>query len=155
MQNQFIDITNRKELKQLLLALDPSTLPLWGKMTAQQMVEHLAEQVRWSNGKKVATCDQPADAAAAGKQKMIYTDAAIPKNIFLETLPEQYACANICEAIDQLMSELNDFDNYFKTRGVTTVHGGFGPMSQHEWLVWHGKHFTHHLVQFGLVPTGI
>ena len=153
--NHTIDINDRARLKEILHGLDTGTAPLWGKMTARQMVEHLAEQVRWSNGKKKATCDQPAEAAANSKQKMIYTDAAIPKNIFLETLPEQYACENIDTAIDQLMAELDEFDCYFKAPGVAAVHSGFGPMNQHEWLIWHGKHFTHHLVQFGLIPTGI
>jgi hypothetical protein len=155
MPNQFIDITNRKELKRLLQQLEPGTIPLWGSMKPQQMIEHLAEQVRWSNGKKIATCDQPAGAAAASKHKMIYTDAEITRNIFLGVLPEQYTCANISEAIDQLMFELADFDNYFKTQGITAIHGGFGAMNHEEWITWHGKHFTHHLKQFGLLPAAV
>ena len=76
--NKSIDINNREELRTLLLTLDGNTLPLWGKMTSQQMVEHLVDQVQWTNGKKIPTCDRSADEAEKRKRVMIYTDAQIP-----------------------------------------------------------------------------
>ncbi|MGF7038731.1 DUF1569 domain-containing protein [Mucilaginibacter lappiensis] len=148
---QSVDITNREELRKLLLLLDPQTVPLWGKMKPQQMVEHLVDQVEWTNGKKIPTCDRPADEAYRSKQVMIYTDAEISKNVFLENLPESYKYADIETAIDQLMKELDAFDQYFKEPGTTAIHGGFGPMNYKEWLIWHGKHFAHHFKQFGLI----
>jgi len=109
---QSVDITNRAELHRLLLSLDPQTVPLWGKMNPQQMVEHLVDQVEWTNGKKIPTCDRPADEAYQSKQVMIYTDAEISKNVFLENLPENFKYANIAAAVNQLMKELDDFDQY-------------------------------------------
>jgi hypothetical protein len=149
--NQNVDITNREELRRILSVLEPDAVPLWGKMKPQQMVEHLVDQVQWTNGKKITTCDRPPEEAEKGKQKMIYTDAEIPKNIFLEDLPVHYLYADIPAAIDQLMVELDDFDQYFKLPGITAIHGGFGPMTYQEWIIWHGKHFGHHLRQFGLL----
>jgi oxepin-CoA hydrolase/3-oxo-5,6-dehydrosuberyl-CoA semialdehyde dehydrogenase len=43
----FIDINNRKELLRLFLCLTPDAVPLWGKMNAQEMVEHLIDQALW------------------------------------------------------------------------------------------------------------
>jgi hypothetical protein len=149
--SQSADITNRDQLRNLLLSLQPDAQPLWGKMKAQQMVEHLIDQVQWTNGKKVCTCDRPAHEAAKSKQLMIYTDAQIPKNVFLEELPVSYLYTDIPASINQLMTELDDFDRYFQTAGITAMHGGFGPMNYQEWIIWHNKHFTHHLKQFGLL----
>lgn len=152
---QSVDITNRAELRRLLLLLDPQIVPLWGKMKPQQMVEHLVDQVEWTNGKKIPTCDRPADEAYQSKQVMVYTDAEISKNVFLENLPENFTYPNIETAINALMLELDAFDQYFKEPGITAIHGGFGPMNYKEWLIWHGKHFAHHFKQFGLIPTNI
>lgn len=85
-----IDINNRTELKRLLLTLNIKAIPLWGKMTPRQMVEHLVDQVQWTNGKKITTCDRPAEEAERARQLMIYTDTDIRRNIFLEDLPDEY-----------------------------------------------------------------
>lgn len=149
--SKFIDITNRKELLRLFLALEPDAVPLWGKMKPQEMVEHLIDQVEYTNGKKIPTCDYPATEAYGRKLKMLGSNAELPRNVFLGELPEQLIYPNIQIAILQLMKELDDFDAYFKTPWITVIHGGFGPMDYSEWLIWHGRHFTHHLKQFHLM----
>ena len=148
----FIDINNRELLKELLCSLSPDAKPLWGKMTPQQMVEHLIDQVQYTNGKKSGTCDRATDAAAESKARGIYTDQRIPKNIVLGSLPDHCEYDNLSAAINQLMTELDIFDLYFKMPGAFAMHGGFGPLDYHEWQIWHNKHFTHHMVQFGLLP---
>ena len=150
--NPFIDINNRELLKQLLCSLHPDTQPLWGAMKPQQMVEHLISQVQYTNGKKSGTCHRSTDEAAKSKAMGIYTDQRIPKNVVLGSLPDHYDYDNLQTAIDQLMLELEAFDEYFKVPGAFAIHGGFGPMDYHEWQIWHNKHFTHHLMQFGLLP---
>lgn len=149
--SHFVDITNRDEIQQLLLALKPDMLPLWGSMKPRQMVEHLIVQVQYTNGKLIPFCERPAAEAYEAKQKMIYTDAEIPQNVILETLPKDYIYADLPAAIHQLLRELDGFDAYFKKPGTMVVHGGFGPMNYQEWINWHGKHFTHHFKQFGLL----
>lgn len=151
--SKFININNREQLKTLLLSIPADAKPLWGKMQPQQMVEHLIDSVEYTNGKKIASCNFPVEHALRAKQKGVYTDDEIPKNVILGTLPDEYAYSGMGSAIEQLMLELNSFDAYFKTPGITSVHGGFGPMDHNEWLIWHGKHFTHHLKQFGVWPV--
>ena len=146
-----IDISDRQQVHSLLLLLQPETRPLWGSFTAQHMVEHLVEQVEYTNGKKTGPCDRPPEEAEKAKQIGVYTDAQIPKNIVLDPPPVGFRYPNISTAITQLMQELSDFDVYFQDPAATSVHGGFGPMTGPEWRIWHSKHFTHHFRQFGLL----
>lgn len=147
-----VDITNRKQLRGLLQKLEPGTIPLWGKMNAQQMVEHLVDQVEYTNGKKIPYCDFPPDEAERAKREMFLTNPDIPKNLFLSHLPEHFAYSSLETAIEQFILALDAFDEYFKTPGATAIHGAYGPMDYKEWIFWHNKHFTHHFKQFGLIP---
>ncbi len=146
------DINNHEELLRLLFTLSPETKPLWGKMKAQQMIEHLIIQVEYTNGKKTPTLDCSLEEAQHQKQRLIYGDAEISRNIVMEALPDHFTHPDIATAAKQLVEELEAFDLYFSTPGKTEIHGGFGAMTHQEWLIWHGKHFTHHLKQFGLLP---
>jgi oxepin-CoA hydrolase/3-oxo-5,6-dehydrosuberyl-CoA semialdehyde dehydrogenase len=148
--NKFIDMNDRQLLQQRFAMLKPDAQPLWGKMTPRQMVEHLVVSVAYTNGKKHTTCNRPADAAERDKNRAVYGDTEIPKNVILEELPGIHTYPDLSTAVDALMAELLIFDQYFKQPGVTEVHAAFGPLNHHEWLLWHGKHFTHHLKQFGL-----
>ncbi|MCS3737109.1 DUF1569 domain-containing protein [Mucilaginibacter dorajii] len=131
--------------------LEPATPPLWGKMKAQQMVEHLITNVQYTNGRLTFTCGLPPEEANRSKQLMVYTNAQMPRGIVLEDLPASYAYPCLQAAIEQLMQELDTFDHHFETPGITEDHLGFGSMNYHEWLIWHSKHFTHHFNQFGLL----
>ena len=150
--NQLIAIPNRQQLYNLFSALDAHARPLWGKMQPRQMVEHLLESVEYTNGKKSNNLHTANADALKSKQVMIYTDAQIPKNVILGELPEYFTYPDLAAAVKQLMNELDDFDTYFNAPGITAVHPGFGDLNHREWLVWHGKHFAHHLKQFNLLP---
>jgi hypothetical protein len=147
--HQLVDTFNRKNLVKLFLKLHADAVPLWGKMTSQQMVEHLIDQVQYTNGKKEPFCEVSAEKARSAKQAYIYTDLEIPKNVILGDIPDQSMYPDLINAINQLMIELADFDEYFEKSGMTAIHGGFGPMNYEEWIIWHSKHFKHHLKQFG------
>jgi hypothetical protein len=146
-----VDKNNRRQLFNLLQKLKPAMPPLWGKMKAQQMVEHLITNVQYTNGRLTFTCELPPEEANRSKQVMFYTNAQMPRNIVLEDLPANYAYPSLPAAIEQLMQELDTFDHHFETPGITEDHLGFGSMNHHEWLIWHSKHFTHHFKQFGLL----
>lgn len=148
---QLADPVNRETLHQFLLQLKPDAIPLWGKMTARQMVEHMIEQVRYSYEKLTFVFDVPEEQAKQAKQKWIYTDAQIPPNLILGPLPAAYEYPDLHTAIQQLMLELENFDRYFEQAETVVNHGAYGPMDYNEWLIWHGKHLAHHLRQFGLI----
>lgn len=145
-----LDITDKEALSRILSPLTEDTLPIWGKMTSQQMVEHLLAELEFTNRKNEVICDLSEDEAREAKQKWIYTDAQIPRNLVLVTLPTQYRFEDIETATKQLFIELDGFIHYFSTPGRISIHPGYGPMNYAEWLIWHGKHFDHHFRQFGL-----
>jgi Protein of unknown function (DUF1569) len=150
---KFIDITDRPALNQYLAQLQPGTVPQWGSLTPLQLLEHLVETIEYSNGKKHTGCTLSKEEADKRKQYMIYTDAEIPLGIKtpkqLDDIPAS-TFADVTEAIAALNTELDNFDKYFAIEDATAVHPGFGALHYKEWLVFHGKHFTHHLKQFGL-----
>jgi len=146
-----ISITNPEQIHQLLKSLHEDTAPLWGKMNARQMVEHLIEQTRYTNGTFEPTLDFPLDEAIQRKQRAKQNDGPMTRNVNLGPLPSNYEFPDLQSAIDQLMIELVRFDTHFATPGTLAIHGGFGPMDREEWVWWHNKHFTHHFTQFGLI----
>lgn len=145
-----IETGNRRNLERRFRQLQPDTTAIWGKMTPQQMVEHLIDQVQYTNGKKEPFCEVSEEQAKLAKQANIYGTLQIPRNVTRGELPAKLIYPDLPTAIRQLMKELDDFDTYFSRPGTTAIHGAFGPMDYEEWLIWHGKHFTHHLNQFGI-----
>ena len=149
----FIDITDRKNLNSLLTILQPGTLALWGTMNAQNMVEHLVEAVEYTNGKRVADLQFPIARATRQRQDLVHSDFVIPSGVsgYLPDATKTKRFKDLATAILELNNELDAFEHFFKSEGVTATHFEFGPMNYEEWIIWHGKHFTHHFKQFGLL----
>src|SRR5450432_386613 len=148
----FIDILNGEKLSELLYNLKPDAIPLWGTMSAQHMIEHLVEQVGYTNGNKLAALELSLEEALHKKQVFIYSDFELPKGALSHLPLNEIKCTDLQTAIMSLKKELETFHQHFKTEGITAIHGGFGAMNCNEWVIWHGKHFTHHFKQFGLWP---
>ena len=149
----FIDITDRKKLNSLLNTLQPETPALWGRMNAQNMIEHLIEAVEYTNGKRIAILQVPIDKAYKQKRNLVNSNFVIPNGVtgYLPDATKTKRFKDLETAIRELNSELDSFEDFFKTEDVTAVHFEFGPMNYKEWITWHGKHFTHHFKQFGLL----
>ena len=149
----FIDITDRKNLNSLLSALQPETPALWGRMNAHNMIEHLVEAVEYTNGKRVADLRFPPDKANKQKQYLVHSDFVIPNGVtgYLPDATKTKRFNDLATAILELNNELDAFEHFFKIEGTMATHFEFGPMNYKEWITWHGKHFTHHFNQFGLL----
>jgi Protein of unknown function (DUF1569) len=149
----FIDITERRNLNLLLSILQPQTPALWGRMNAQNMIEHLVEAVEYTNGKRVAELQVPVDMADKQRKDLVSSDFVIPNDVagYLPDATKAKRFKDLSTAIDELNNELDTFETFFKTEGATAIHFEFGPMNHREWIIWHGKHFTHHFKQFGLL----
>lgn len=149
----FIDITDRKNLNLLLSAIQAETPALWGRMNAQNMIEHLVEAVEYTNGKRVADLRFPPDKANRQRQLLVHSDFVIPNGVtsYLPDATKTKRFNDLATAILELNNELDAFEHFFKTEGITATHFEFGPMNYKEWIIWHGKHFTHHFKQFGLL----
>ena len=149
----FIDITDRKKLNSLLNTLHPETPALWGRMNAQNMIEHLIEAVEYTNGKRIAELQFPAGQAEKQRKDLVHSDFVIPSGVsgYLPDATKSKKFKDLETAILEFNRELDAFEHFFTTEGVTATHFEFGPMNHKEWIIWHGKHFTHHFKQFGLV----
>ena len=137
----------------LLSKLNETQKPLWGKMTPQHMVEHLYKAVQSSINEI---------------QFNIYTEEnKIPvlKRFLLGNRPLPKEFMNPAIGPDLLPLEFNSLDDavlnlekvieryklfYIENPSAKTAHPTFGLLSKEEWDIFHQKHFTHHLSQFGL-----
>lgn len=152
--NKFIDITDRESINSCLAKLEMNTVPLWGTLTPISLIEHLITTIEYTNGKKVTVCNLTPEQIEKRKQVVIYSDAELPMGIKTPVSkddPESTTFSNLHEGIIALNKELDDFEKYFETAGATSVHPGFGELNYSEWQIFHGKHFTYHFKQFGLL----
>jgi oxepin-CoA hydrolase/3-oxo-5,6-dehydrosuberyl-CoA semialdehyde dehydrogenase len=138
-----------------LQQLEENAQPKWGRMTPQHMIEHLSDQVRYSNGNALATVTQDAEKLARNKAFML-TNRPFPKNIGAN--PENPAPLpalrnpSLADAISELLGEVEAYKTHHQVgRGSAYAHSVFGNLNKAEWDHFHDKHFKHHLAQFGLL----
>jgi hypothetical protein len=144
---------NIKYYLEVLNQLSDSTSALWGKMSAQHMVEHLILAVQMCNGKLQLECFNPPEKLPVLK-RFLMSNKPLPK-LFInpaigsDLLPLKYS--NLNAAKEVLKNEIADYENYFKrTPDAQPVNPTFGKLNKEEWDKFHQKHFEHHLSQFGL-----
>lgn len=134
--------------------LTEKTQPLWGKMTSQQMVEHLIWAFELSTGKSEISCNLPTDLLEKRK-KFLFNNQPTPHEVPNPELerglpPDRFA--NLYEARKILEGEVNAFLKLLSEKPVAAYdHPIFGKLNMEEWERAHYKHGYHHLLQFGLV----
>lgn len=144
----------QRELCSLLATLQPEKVGIWGKMNAQQMIEHTADFFDVSAGKGDQHCVTPEEQLPKFKafifsDKQFRENTKAPENVVPEE-PLALRTASMQAAIDKLEKSIDAFFRYFETdKSQTTVHPVFGPLNFDEWILLHYKHVTHHLRQFG------
>jgi len=133
--------------------LSTDTKQLWGKMTAQHMIEHLVLAVRTSNGKLNIGCFNPPEKIPTLK-RFLMSARPLPKEFINPLIGEglkSLEYQNIEEAKLVLKNEVEDYYQYFeKHPEATLLNPTFGELNKNEWDVFHEKHFTHHFGQFGI-----
>lgn len=151
---KFIEITDMEKMQSVLASLENETPANWGKMNAQNMIEHLLESVEHSSGKKTSTMVVGKETAEIQKQYCVRNDFEIPQgteSIQLSDTTKSRRFEDLTTAIEFLKKEINVFQDFLGADGSTAVHPAFGPMDFEDWRIWHGKHFTHHFKQFNLL----
>jgi len=134
--------------------LKPDQKPVWGKMSAQHMVEHLILAVKMGNGKLKFECINPPEKLPTLKN-FLMSNRPMPKGfvnpvIGQENLPLNYS--SLDEATSKIKEEVEDYYRFFEENpDAKPVNATFGELSKNEWDHFHKKHFTHHLGQFGLL----
>ena len=149
-----IDINNREKVSEKLNLLQTDSLPFFGKMTAQHMVEHLTFAIMFSNGKLPQKLYFPIDKAEIIKKTIIYSDKEMPIGFKAPMLNDnllELKFPDLKFAISILLSELNGFDKYFEeNKDATPINPTMGELNKQEWTIFHNKHFEHHFKQFNL-----
>lgn len=154
MDNNKLDFIHNK-LVPILNNLPAGQAGNWGKMNAQQMVEHLANFFKVSTNKINFPLVTPAEHLPKYKAFLL-SDKVFRENTKAPVLPDEpfdVTHAAMQDAIDELQEEINAFVSFFTTAdgSTTTQHPVFGDLNFEEWVLLHYKHVTHHAGQFGLV----
>lgn len=148
----FVEVTTQK----IIDNLQAETTPVWGKMRAQQMVEHLKGFFDVSTEKLKFDLVTPEE-QLPGYKAFLYSDKAFRQNtaaplsvIGTDTLPLRYA--NLETAKEKLKKSIQDFKQLFSDKKeLKTLHPVFGWLNYEEWILLHFKHVQHHLKQFSLL----
>lgn len=145
-----------EELPEWLQKLEADTMPLWGQMTAQQMVEHLAYVVSYSNGRFEATPNAEPERLAYRKSRFFEKDVPFPRSLTVPNIPAtapppQYP--SLEASVAHLLQQIQRFDDYLLEHpDLQPMHPVLGPLNRAEWTAFHARHARHHLQQFGLYP---
>ena len=137
----------------LIQKIDPSASPRWGKMNAQQMVEHVSAFFRVSAGKLKFPLATPQELLPKYRAFLL-SEKEFRENTKAPVLPEEplpLRHATMDEAIIDLEKQVNNFFKYFEDDlEKKTLHPAFGELNFEEWVQLHHKHVKHHLKQFGI-----
>lgn len=133
--------------------LEEAKQPHWGKMNAQQMLEHLNDFYEISIQKLVFELAVPEEHLPKYKE-FLYSphpfkeNTKAPKTV-LGDHPLPLRTASLDAAKTQLQHTVEQFFHFFETEpSKTSKHPVFGPLHFEEWVLLHYKHVSHHLRQF-------
>lgn len=156
-KSPFTDL-NVRHIEKLLTGLTEKTQPLWGKMTAQQMLEHLETTLRYSMGQPEASlCHTPEDKWEK-YQDSLYNFRKMPKDFPAPFLPEDGSLPppnhkNLIAAKAAFTEALKEYTVYYRENpDAEHLHYVYGKLNKEMMELMHRKHFTHHFEQFGLIP---
>ncbi|WP_405562363.1 hydroxymethylglutaryl-CoA reductase, degradative [Polaribacter sp. Asnod6-C07] len=148
----WINFLNIDEISNKLSGLTRTTKPVFGKMNGQQVIEHLSLLMQISNG-KIDADYYVSDEKTARRKPFLDTDGELHigfRAAILSDEPTPEKFNTIQEAIADLVDQITDFKNHFKT-ATTENHPFFGELDFEYWKKFHVKHFTHHFKQFNLL----
>jgi len=146
-----------KQFIALVRKIDPSATPRWGKMNAQQMVEHVSAFFRISSNKLQFPLVTPAEHLPKYRE-FLMSEKEFRENTKAPVLPDEplpLRHTTMNEAITDLEKQVIEFFSYFADDpGEKTLHPAFGELNFEEWVQLHHKHVKHHLKQFEIeVPA--
>ncbi|MGC6284376.1 MAG: hydroxymethylglutaryl-CoA reductase, degradative [Polaribacter sp.] len=150
----WVQFQDEDKVRSLLFNLSEDTTALFGRMSPQQMIEHLSGVVQISNQNwKVNAFVE--DDKAARRKPFLDTDGELQigfKASFLSEDPIPVKFDSLQDSIDDLVQQVKTFDVVFESnKDLIVMHPFFGPLNYEYWCKFHTKHFTHHFKQFGLL----
>lgn len=145
---------NLESILQQLNVLNEKSLPIWGNLTAQEMVEHLTDILNMSNGtnpsKEILI---PLDKIES-MQRFLVSDKEMKPNIKVPFAPEKRTIRNpeIALAIDEFVEAFLKFESHFElNQDKREIHPYYGALNYIQWQKMHQKHIYHHFKQFEIL----
>ena len=143
----------KNDLLLLLSKLTGHEKGSWGKMNAQQMVEHFSTTLRYANGSIRLSLHTPEDILPKARAFMLSEKPfrENTKNPMMGETPEAIKYNSLQESVAELQEELNAFFTAFENDPLlVTSNPIFGELTYEENIHLLYKHAQHHLKQFGL-----
>lgn len=138
----------------LIKNLPADAVGKWGKMNAQQMLEHVSGFFKVSTNQIHFPLVTPVEHLPKYKEFLL-SEKEFRENTKAPVLPEEplpLKFTTIQEAVDDLEQQIKLFvDKFSSGEIVTSQHPVFGDLSFEEWVLLHYKHVVHHARQFGLI----
>jgi len=143
---------DKAEIVDRLRKLRPDSARRWGRMSAHQMVCHLADALRMAAGQKAVTLDTSFFKRTLLKWVVLYVPLRWPHGIMTSpeidqerggTKPVEFAAdvARVEALLEVVTRQAPGLDRQ--------LHPFFGQMSEAAWFRWAYLHMNHHLRQFG------
>jgi hydroxymethylglutaryl-CoA reductase len=134
--------------------LEPETKPIFGKMNAQQVIEHLTGAVKIAYGAIPVKVLYEGEEAEKRYRWLMDPTTSFKENSKNELLPDEplpTKSPSIGDAIDDLEDALAAFLNFYKEdKSMKVQNSFFGELDYYEQATLLYKHFCHHLRQFGV-----
>jgi hypothetical protein len=139
------------DLRRRLRDVRPDSAARWGRMSAHQMICHVADALRMAMGERQVSAANTALHRTVIKWIALYLPARWPAGIPTRpevdqertgTRPAEFAVD--VAAVEALLGRVA------ARRGEWPTHPIFGPLSHRAWLRWAYLHTDHHLRQFGV-----
>ena len=149
MKNLFTPAANR-EMVDRINTLTSDTKPLWGKMTAAQMLAHCQVPLHVALGEKQLKGGLMAFLFGRIAKKQLVKDEPFKRN--LPTAPSFIVKGdrNFTEEKTELIDLVQRFGKSDAEEIAKRPHPFFGKMNAEEWNTLQYKHLDHHLRQFGV-----
>lgn len=144
---------DQDEIVRRLRAVRPDSVPRWGRMTAHQMVCHLADAIRMATGQRPVAANSNWFKRTILKAIALY--APIPWPPGIPTSPEINQERGGTRPVDfpadvERVVALLAGVTAPESRSDECSHPIFGRLSHAAWLRWGYLHLDHHLRQFGV-----
>jgi hypothetical protein len=144
----------KEDFTKFVSSLQPEAKGKWGKMNAQQMVEHMSDYMRIANGKTkvqgVLTPEQTHKSYSFMMSEKSFRENT--PNQLLPDVPPPFRNASMADAIKELQNEIDHFFVVFSgNEAMRFTSPFFGDLNFEEQVQLLHKHATHHARQFGLV----
>ena len=151
----FVDFST-EEISKILNKLTVSTIPRFGMMTPQHMIEHLIEVIDFDQGEFPKELLIPEELIPKAQAWLSSPNKIKPQSVdFPYRQPGQLAelkYADLPKSKDELLKRVQKLiETSIENPNTLRFHPRFGDLNAQNMILFQRKHFTYHFEQFGLI----